>query len=127
MFTTFNGSCLRPPVAWCANCTQFQLSNPYVLCIANDTIKVYNLFDSKLKQEINLPQVKRIKYISEENIFMISSQTQMYALNVASITSQMEQLLVKNQVDEAINLFEQSNTSLSKKEFDEVYIYIYVI
>ncbi len=52
MFATFNGSCLRPPVAWCANCTQFQISNPYVLCIANDTIKVYNIFDSKLKQEI---------------------------------------------------------------------------
>jgi hypothetical protein len=120
MFALCTGTTLRPPVAWCSNCTQFQIFNPYVLCIANDSIKVYNLFDSKLKQEINLPQVKLIRYISEEKIFIISSQTQIFALNVASIASQMDQLLLKNQVDEALKLFELSNANTDKKDFDEV-------
>lgn len=123
MFALCTGTTLRPPVAWCSNCTQFQLFNPYVLCIANDAIKVYNLFDSKLKQEISVPHIKLLRYVSEEKIFIISTQTQIYALNVASISSQMEQLLIKNQVDEALNLFELSNASTDKKEFDEVKIW----
>ena len=121
MFATCTGTAFRPPVAWCSNCTQFQIYTPYVLCISNDSIKIYNLFDSKLKQEINLPQVKIIRYNSEEKIFIISSHSQIFALNVASISSQMEQLLIKNQVDEALNLFEISNNNTDKKEFDEVF------
>ena len=70
-----------------------------------------------------MPHVKLLRYVSEEKIFIISTQTQIYALNVASISSQMEQLLIKNQVDEALNLFELSNASTDKKEFDEVKIW----
>jgi hypothetical protein len=120
MFANYNGQTTRPPMTWCNGCFQFQIAMPYVLCLTADSIKVYNLQDSKLKQEINLVQPKFLKYIKEENFFIISTQTQVCAMNVASVANQIEQLLNSKQVDEALSLFNMLSTNLSQQKYEEV-------
>ena len=68
-------------------------------------------------------QPKSIKYVKDENIFIISRNNQILALNVSSIYSQVEQLLKNYQVDEAINLFENLGASLDKNDYNEVLIF----
>ena len=123
MFASFDGQTTRPPVPWCNNCTKFQIFNPYVLCLSNElTIKVYNLSDSKLKQEIPIKQhVKHLKYINEEKFLFISTPSQIFILNRTSMLFQVEQLLIKKQTDEAISLFEVLSINLSKSDYEEVY------
>lgn len=124
MFATFDGQTTRPPVTWSSKTIQFQISNPYVLCLRSDSsIKVYNLNDSKLKQEINnLGHVKFMKFINEENFLLVSTSNQILALNPLSLALQVDQLLAKKQIDEAISLFECSNINLtlSKEAYDQV-------
>ena len=120
MFAACTGQTTRPPVTWYNDCTQFQISKPYVLCVSNDSIKVYNLIDSKLKQEINIAHAKLLKYIADENIIIISTNTQICALNILSLPAQVEQLLLNNQVDEAVSLFECLGSTLDKKEYENV-------
>jgi hypothetical protein len=120
MFANYNGQTTRPPMTWCNGCIQFQIAIPYVLCLTADSIKVYNLQNSKFKQEINIIQPKWLKYVKEENFFLISTPSQVCALNVASATSQIEQLLNNKQVDEAISLFDMLNTNLSQQKYEEV-------
>lgn len=122
MFATFDGHTTRPPVTWCSNTTRFQISAPYVLCLRNDSsINVYNLNDSKLKQEIkNLGNVKLMKFIKEEKYLLVATSTQILALNSLSLSLQIEQLMSRKQIDEALSLFESSSSSLSKEDYDQV-------
>lgn len=120
MFATYDGQTTRPPVAWCSDCTQFQLCNPYVLCLTDNLICVYNLYDSKLKQEIHLPQTKLIKYIREENILILATQGEICALKSISISAQIDQLLSMKKVDEALSLFECCNADLDTKIYVQV-------
>jgi hypothetical protein len=119
MFATYDGQTTRPPVAWSNNCIQFEISSPYILCMTNDSIQVFG-FDSKLKQDIFISQPRAIKYLKDENVLIVSRSNQILALNVASINSQVEQLLQSNQVDEAIHLFQNLGTSLEKEDYEEV-------
>jgi hypothetical protein len=123
MFAAFDGQTTRPPMPWCNNCTRFQIFNPYVLCLSNETaVKIYNLTDLKLKQEIQINggPVKHLKYINEDRFLFVSTATQIFILNRTSMLFQVEQLLIKKQTDEAINLFEVLSINLSKSDYDEV-------
>ncbi|CAF0716807.1 unnamed protein product [Brachionus calyciflorus] len=121
MFATSDGQTTRPPVAWSSNTVKFQISPPYVLCLRNDSsIKVYNITDSKLRQEINnLGNVKFIKYVNEEKCLFWSTNNEIFALTPLSIISQVEQLLAKKMIDEAINLYEISSPNISKDDFEQ--------
>ncbi|RNA43847.1 Transforming growth factor-beta receptor-associated 1 [Brachionus plicatilis] len=121
MFATSDGQTTRPPVAWCPDVVKFQIMAPYVLCLRRDSlVKVYNLNDSKLRQEISsLDTIRLIKFINEENCVLISSFNEIYAFISLGIACQVEQLLDKNLVDDAINLFETSTCTNSTDEFEK--------
>jgi uncharacterized protein YbgA (DUF1722 family) len=120
MFAGYDGQTTRPPIAWCTDCTQFQIFNAYVLCLKNDsTIKVYNLKDSKLKQEIGLSNVKILKFFNDENLLLVATSNQIFALNVL-ISQQIDHLLKCKLTDEAIALFESFSSYLEKESFAKV-------
>ena len=120
MFASFDGQSTRPPFPWCNNCTRFQIFNPYVLCSSGDNhIKIYNLTDLKLKQEIVLSNIKQLEYFGEERFLILATPTQIFILNRTSMLFQVDQLLIKNQVDEAINLFEVLSINLNKSDYSE--------
>lgn len=123
MFATLDGHTTRPPVAWCSDVFRFQIMPPYVLCLKKDShVKVYNLNDSKLRQEINcLDSIRFIKYINEENCVLVSNFNEIYAFISLGIVCQVEQLLDKNLVDDAIGLFESSASTISVDEFEKVF------
>jgi hypothetical protein len=120
MFATFEGKTTRPPISWCENCLQFRVSNPYVLCATNDSIKVYNLADSKLKQSIEFGPIRSMHYIEDENIIFLSTSNKVYALNPHSPANQINQLLENKRVNEALELFELLYKKLNSIEYDEV-------
>jgi hypothetical protein len=94
--------------------------------MTNESIEVFG-FDSKLKQNITINQPRSIKYIKDENIFIISRNYQILALNIASINSQVEQLLQNSQIDEAINLFENLGANLDKNDYIQVLFFIFIV
>lgn len=120
MFATFDGKTTRPPISWCENCLKFQISNPYVLCATEDSIKVYNLADSKLKQSIEFSHIRFMHYIEDENIIFLSTSSKVCALNPYSPASQISQLLESKRVDEALELFELLHKKLNSIEYEEV-------
>ena len=82
---------------------------------------VYTLNDSKLRQEINcLDRISFIKYINEENCVLVSNFNEIYAFISLGIVCHVEQLLDKKLVDDAINLFESSASTISAYEFEIV-------
>ena len=125
MFATYDGKTTRPPITWCENCINFQISDPYVLCATSDSIKVYNLIDSKLKQEIEYTQIKYMDYIEDENIIFLCTPTRVCALNPYSPAMQINQLLESKRVDEALDLFELLNKKLNSSEYEEVIMYFF--
>lgn len=120
MFAHYEGKTTRQPITWCENCIKFQISAPYVLCATNDSIKVYNLSDSKLKQEIEFTQIRSMTYIEDENIIFVSTSTLVCALNPVSPSSQINQLLENKRVDEALELFDLLHKKISISEYEEV-------
>jgi hypothetical protein len=107
-------------LAWCENCYHFQISRPYVHCLNGDSIKIYSLYDSKIKQEISFSQARSFEYIDEENVFIISTPVQIFFIYPHTQEKQLEQLLTNDQVDEALYLFECLNAQLNPEEFLEV-------
>lgn len=122
IFASFNGQTTRLPVAWCSDVIRFQIMPPYVLCLKkNSHVMVYTLNDSKLRQEINcLDRISFIKYINEENCVLVSNFNEIYAFISLGIVCHVEQLLDKKLVDDAINLFESSASTISAYEFEIV-------
>lgn len=88
----------------------------------DESIKVFNLTDLKLKQEISLGGmvVKHLKYVSEDKFLFVSTPSQIFILTRTSMLFQVEQLLIKKQVDEAITLFDCLSINLSKTDYEEV-------
>ena len=127
IFASFDGQSTKPPLSWCENCCQFQISLPYVLCYNGDGIKVYNLLDSKLKQEISFSQARNFEFIDEENFFIISTPVQMFIINPISPNKQIEQLVGLHQVDEATRLFECLNKNLAPSDYEEVVRFEYFL
>lgn len=125
MFAGYDGQTTRPPIAWSSNCSQFQIFNPYVLCLSNNnndtssSIKIYNINDSKLKQEVQLPNVKMLKFIYDENLMLVATNNQVFALN-ALVSYQIDQLMKIKQIDEAIALFESFSANFDKESFNRV-------
>lgn len=120
VFAAFDGQANKPPLTWSTDCTRFQVASPYVICTNNESIQVFNLLDSKLKQKFNFSQTKEFEYIAEENFFIVTTPVQMYFINMLSAANQIEQLLADKQVDEAISLFKALNIDLNPSEFEEV-------
>ena len=123
MFSTHDGQTLRPPIAWCEDCQEFQITDTYALCLTPNSIKVYNLNDSKLKQDISLPRAKAIKYIKDDRFCIITMQNQICAIipaSLASICSQIDSLFEKSLVEDAFSLFESFGKDMNSKIYDEV-------
>ena len=120
IFAAFDGQSNKPPLKWTSDCTRFQIANPYVICTSNESVQVYNLLDSKLKQKFNFSQTKGMDYVAEENFFIITTPVQMYFINMLSAANQIEQMLATIQVDEAISLFEVLNIDLGPEEYKQV-------
>ena len=122
MFSSFDGQSTRPPIPWNSNCTQFQICNPYILCVSEkNVIEVYSMIDQKLKQEIGLVQMRSIKYINEENFFIVSTPTQICALNVTSRSIQIDQLLKEQQLEQAVSLFKILYSNLGQQKYEMEY------
>lgn len=119
VFATFDGQSTKPPITWMDEFKRFQIAHPYVICTDNDSIYIYNLLDSKLKQHINFKGTKELEYIEEENFFILTTPVQMYFMNALSADKQIEQLIDKHKIDEAILLFECLNKNLGSLEYDE--------
>jgi hypothetical protein len=129
MFSTYDGQTLRPPIAWCEDCQQFQITDTYALCLTTNSIKVYSLSDSKLKQDISLPRAKSIKYIKDDRFSIITMQNQICAIipaSLASICAQVDSLLEKSLVEDAFSLLESFSKEINSKIYDEVLKIIFI-
>ncbi len=90
------------------------------MCNNDSSIKIYNLTDLKLKQELQINNIKHLKYVNEDKFLLVSTPQQIFILNRTSMLSQVEQLLIKHHVDEAINLFDVLSVNLGRSDYEEV-------
>ena len=72
-----------------------------------DHIKIFNVFTKNLNQKINFPQGDKLMLVEEDNFIIVSNMTHLYALEVNELNIQIENLLVKNQIQDALFLFNQ--------------------
>jgi hypothetical protein len=124
MFVKNSGQALRTPINWSENCQQFQILYPYVACLNSDSIDIYNIVNTKLKQKVRITNpVTCIKYFSNEKIFLISTQYQIYALVMEPVQNQIEYFLKNKEMEEALQLFEFINPSSKTRQNNDVRIF----
>ncbi|CAF1135967.1 unnamed protein product [Adineta steineri] len=115
--TTLEGTSQRAPIMFTSQPNMFIYSHPYLIAVVNDYIHIYSYLDDQPKQNIHVGYCRTLINIPEENrnSILINTKDKIYLLESISIEKQIDQLLIKYRLDEALNLA-KSTCSITEKQ-----------
>eukprot|EP00040_Diaphanoeca_grandis_P040391 m.261755 g.261755 ORF g.261755 m.261755 type:complete len:903 (+) comp43078_c0_seq1:282-2990(+) len=120
MFINGTGTPVRPPVRWPFRPKAAALNHPYLVIMGEEgSIVVHSLLDQKEKQVINYPDGKLL--CDSSGKIIVAGDNRISLLVPVSFTSQIDELLGEERVEEALELaevtFSSSNLDLDAEEF----------
>uniref|UniRef100_A0A2R5L6M1 Putative vacuolar assembly/sorting n=1 Tax=Ornithodoros turicata TaxID=34597 RepID=A0A2R5L6M1_9ACAR len=106
MFVTTEGVSQRPPLPWAAPVKALTYSHPYVVCLSDDCLDVYSLFDQQPKQRIPFRGGTYLDNL--EGKVLVSGEESVFVLHPIPWETQVQTLLSEKRVTEALELARQS-------------------
>uniref|UniRef100_A0A1E1XHE1 Putative vacuolar assembly/sorting n=1 Tax=Amblyomma aureolatum TaxID=187763 RepID=A0A1E1XHE1_9ACAR len=119
IFATSSGVSQRPPLPWGASVSAVAYGHPYVVCLSEDYVTVYSIFDQQPKQRV--PFVSGTFLDNFEGKLLLAGRDTLFMLQPVPWEAQVQALLADEKVAEALELARHSNkTGLSHEQNKEV-------
>lgn len=107
IFATSAGVSQRPPLPWGACVSAVAYSHPYIVCLAEESVTVYSIFDQQPKQRIPF---RGGTYMDNfEGKLLLSGKDSLFVLHPVPWEAQVQALLADEKVTEALELARHSN------------------
>lgn len=119
IFATSLGVSQRPPLPWGANVLAVAYGHPYVVCLSEDYVTVYSIFDQQPKQRV--PFVSGTFLDNFEGKLLLAGRDTLFVLQPVPWEAQVQALLADEKVSEALELARHSNKAgLSHEQNKEI-------
>ncbi|KAH8035611.1 hypothetical protein HPB51_007846 [Rhipicephalus microplus] len=119
IFATSSGVSQRPPLPWSASVSAVAYAHPYIVCLSEDYVTVYSIFDQQPKQRV--PFINGTFLDNFEGKLVLAGRDTLFVLQPVPWEAQVQALLADEKVAEALELARHSNkTGLSHEQNKEV-------
>ncbi|XP_022645772.1 transforming growth factor-beta receptor-associated protein 1-like isoform X2 [Varroa destructor] len=102
IFVSGAGAATKPPIPLGEGVSSCSYHHPYVLCINEDTIIIYSIFDREPKQKISFPGGACLDNF--EGILLLCTQDIVFTLHPVPWDKQVTDLLKQKKVSEALEI-----------------------
>lgn len=119
IFASSSGVSQRPPLPWSSTVSAVAYAHPYIVCLSEDYVTVYSIFDQQPKQRV--PFVNGTFLDNFEGKLLLAGRDTLFVLQPVPWEAQVQALLADEKVAEALELARHSNkTGLSHEQNKEV-------
>ncbi|KAH7934892.1 hypothetical protein HPB52_001875 [Rhipicephalus sanguineus] len=119
IFATSSGVSQRPPLPWSTSVSAVAYAHPYIVCLSEDYVTVYSIFDQQPKQRV--PFINGTFLDNFEGKLLLAGRDTLFVLQPVPWEAQVQALLADEKVAEALELARHSNkTGLSHEQNKEL-------